>query len=169
MATPNSPAVYVGTYHKYNIGSLFGAWMKLDEFSSRDEFIEAALKLHKDEEDPELMFQDWEHVDDSFISESYIEPEFWDWLALDEDDRLMLAAYRSCVDSTATLNDAEEDLVGRYASFRDYSDELADELMYGAHEIAQTYFDYEAFARDLAMDYTVCDCEESGDVFIFRM
>jgi antirestriction protein len=165
MATSNSPAVYVGTYHKYNIGSLFGAWMKLDEFNSRDEFIEAALKLHKDEEDPELMFQDWEHVDDSFISESYIEPEFWDWLALDDDEQELLTAYREEIDSTGTLRDAENAYITRAESFRDYADELADELLHGVPDSIARYFDYEAFARDLEFDYTVA--ETDGGVIIF--
>ena len=166
MATPNSPAVYVGTFHKYNSGSLFGAWMKLDEFSSRDEFIEAALKLHKDEEDPELMFQDWENVSDFFISESYVEPDLWDWLELDEGDRQLLIAYRNDVEADGTIDDARDHLIGRYESFREYADEVADEMLHGVAEFAQRYFDYAAFARDLEYDYTVADCED-GDVFIF--
>lgn len=53
-------AIYVGTYAKYNAGSLFGKWFNLSDFADKDEFMEACKELHKDEEDPEFMFQDRE-------------------------------------------------------------------------------------------------------------
>lgn len=55
-----NPAVYVGTYHKYNCGSLFGAWLDLLTFETYQEFIQTCKTLHGDEEDPELMFQDFD-------------------------------------------------------------------------------------------------------------
>ena len=51
------PAVYVGTYRKYNEGSLYGAWLDITKFEDYDEFISVCKFLHRDEEDPELMFQ----------------------------------------------------------------------------------------------------------------
>ena len=54
--------VYVGTYGKYNNGSLSGAWLDLSDYSDKEEFYEACRELHKDEEDAEYMFQDWENV-----------------------------------------------------------------------------------------------------------
>ena len=33
--------VYVGTYAKYNNGSLFGAWLDLSDYSDKEEFYEA--------------------------------------------------------------------------------------------------------------------------------
>lgn len=48
--------LYVGTYHKYNCGSLQGKWLNLNDYSDKKEFIRACYDLHKDEEDPELMF-----------------------------------------------------------------------------------------------------------------
>ena len=49
--------VYVGTYGKYNNGSLFGAWLDLSDYSDKEEFYEACRELHKDEEDAEYMFK----------------------------------------------------------------------------------------------------------------
>ena len=165
MNTAQHPAIYVGTYHKYNCASLFGAWMKLDDFSSYDEFIEAARKLHKDEDDPELMFQDWEHIDDSFIGESWIDPEFWDFLALDDDEQELLTAYREHIDSTGTLRDAENAYITRAESFRDFADELADDLLHGVPEHVAQYFDYEAHARDLEFAYTVAETNDGVIIF----
>ena len=55
----DQPAIYCGTYKKYNEGSLFGAWLDLRTFDSYEEFIDVCKQLHADEEDPELMFQDY--------------------------------------------------------------------------------------------------------------
>ena len=60
--TLSAASVYVGTYAKYNNGSLFGAWLNLSDYSDKEEFYEACRELHKDEEDAEYMFQDWENV-----------------------------------------------------------------------------------------------------------
>lgn len=64
--------IYIGTYRKYNEGSLFGKWLTLSDYSDKDEFYEACKELHKDEEDPEFMFQDWEGLPKDLISESWI-------------------------------------------------------------------------------------------------
>ena len=62
VTTLSAASVYVGTYAKYNNGSLSGAWLDLSEYSDKEEFYEACRELHGDEEDAEFMFQDWENV-----------------------------------------------------------------------------------------------------------
>ena len=64
--------VYVGTYAKYNNGSIKGVWIELNNFSSIDEFYEFCSELHSDETDPEFMFQEWENIPSELISESGI-------------------------------------------------------------------------------------------------
>ena len=54
------PSVYVGTYSKYNDGSLCDLWIDLSTFNDYDEFIDFCKAIHADEEDPELMAQDYE-------------------------------------------------------------------------------------------------------------
>ena len=54
------PSVYVGTYGKYNDGSLCGLWIDLSSFDDYDEFINFCKAIHADEDDPELMAQDYE-------------------------------------------------------------------------------------------------------------
>lgn len=53
----DQPAIYCGTYKKYNEGSLFGAWLDLRTFDSYEEFIDVCKQLHADEEDPGLCFR----------------------------------------------------------------------------------------------------------------
>lgn len=57
-----TPAVYVGTYHKYNNGSIFGKWFDLTDFDDEESFQVVCRELHKDESDPEFMLQDWEGI-----------------------------------------------------------------------------------------------------------
>ena len=74
--------LYVGTYAKYASGSIAGAWLDLDKFANADEFEAACRRLHKDERDPELMFQDVEtdpgcDWQEGLYSESSIPSDYW--------------------------------------------------------------------------------------------
>ena len=92
VTTLSAASVYVGTYAKYNNGSLSGAWLDLSEYSDKEEFYEACRELHGDEEDAEFMFQDWENVPEGLIGESWISENFF--------------ALRDAVES---LNDTEQE------------------------------------------------------------
>lgn len=73
------PKVYVGTYKKYNEGSLKGGWVTLTDYKDYASFMAACFKLHKDERDPELMIQDAEDMPDGLsVMESISEQEFND-------------------------------------------------------------------------------------------
>ena len=66
-----NPALYVGTYGKYNMGLLNGGWVDITTFGSGKEFIDYCITvLHKDEPDPELMFQDFQNFPKFLFSES---------------------------------------------------------------------------------------------------
>lgn len=73
-------AVYCGTYHKYNCGSIAGKWMRLADYKNKGEFLGACARVHKNERDPEFMFQDYENLPSSFYGESYLPQEIWDVL-----------------------------------------------------------------------------------------
>lgn len=78
----NVPAdweIYVSTYAKYNGGSLEGKWLHLCDYASKDEFLKACRELHKDEADPELMFQDASGVPSWMWGESSISDEIWSY------------------------------------------------------------------------------------------
>lgn len=69
--------VYVGTYKEYNNGSLFGEWMNLADYQSKEEFLDACKDLHSDEDEPEFMYQDYSNIPDGMINESYIDPRIF--------------------------------------------------------------------------------------------
>lgn len=70
------PAVYCGTYKKYNEGSIAGAWVRITDYANGEEVLKACAKLHKDEADPEFMFQDFENFPQWFYSETMGAKEF---------------------------------------------------------------------------------------------
>lgn len=75
----NTPKAYIGTYAKYNNGSLYGAWMDLTKYANYDDFLSACHKLHKDESDPEFMCQDTECMPDGLsFPESFSRKDFED-------------------------------------------------------------------------------------------
>ena len=161
-------SIYVGTYAKYNDGSLFGKWMDLSDYSDKNDFYEACAELHKDEEDPELMFQDWENIPDRFIGESWISEKVWDiinadiqnWDAFEVFMDFYSGNYEEISDLVSKFDDRYQ---GEWDSEEDFAEQLFDECY--AHDIPENlryYIDYEKFARDLFMgDYYY----ENGFVF----
>ncbi|EAB5989381.1 DUF1472 domain-containing protein [Salmonella enterica] len=160
-----APAVYVGTWHKYNCGSIAGRWFDLTTFDDERDFFAACRALHQDEADPELMFQDYEGFPGNMASECHIN---WAWVegfrqARDEGCE---EAYRLWVEDTGetdfdTFRDA---WWGEADSEEAFAVEFASDtgLLADVPETVALYFDYEAYARDLFLDsFTFID----GHVF----
>jgi len=148
--------IYVGTYAKYNNGSIKGKWFDLSDYADKEDFIEAAQRFHKDERDPELMFQDWENIPNAFVNESYIAPEFWDYMdqLQDVDSEAFETffeyhGYRSD-DLSDAIKDFEDSFEGEYASELDFVYDYIDAIG-GENEVhnKEAFFDSEKYARDL--------------------
>ncbi|WP_426279158.1 antirestriction protein ArdA [Chryseobacterium sp. S-02] len=56
----DTASIYVGTYAKYNNGSLFRKWLNLSDYSDHDSLLTAMYELHKDEQDPEFLLSNYE-------------------------------------------------------------------------------------------------------------
>ena len=172
MENLSEARVYVGTYAKYNEGSLYGKWLDLSDYSDKDEFYEACRELHSDEDDAEFMFQDYENIPSGLIGESWISDNIFAVIEAvsDLNESEQEAFYIWLNDSsrdfdTDDINDLIEsfrdDYQGAYDSEEDYAYEVVEEC-YDLPEFAKTYFDYEKFARDLFIgDYWFDD----GHVF----
>ena len=153
----NNPALYCGAYAKYNNGSIEGMWIDLTTFDEYDEFIEFCCNLHADEDDPELMFQDYENFPRELYSESCFDEDDFDTIIKYASfaDRDAVDAFLSCF-SVDELDKFEDAYQGEFDSEEDFAYHIIDEC----YDIEQTmgnlsfYFDYEKFARDLFMcDY----------------
>ncbi len=173
MENLSEARIYVGTYAKYNEGSIFGKWMDLSDYSDSEEFYDACRELHSDEEDPELMFQDWENIPDSLIGESWLAENIFEIIeAIDNLSETQQEAFGVWLNFTSSdiasediddlISSFEDDYQGEYSSEEDYAYEVIEEC-YDLPEFAKTYFDYEKFASDLFVgDYWY------EDGFVFR-
>lgn len=150
----DSPALYCGTYGKYNDGSLFGLWIDLSSFDDYDEFINFCKAIHADEDDPELMYQDYENMPGSLYHESMGEKGFEKIMEYCElCDDYSVEAVDDFLEwfMPEYLYRMPDIYVGVYDSEEDFARELVNEC----YNIDKTmdnlanYFNYEAFARDL--------------------
>ena len=158
------PRVYVGTYNKYNCGSIAGAWLNMDDFTDQDDFDNACHELHKDEEDPEIMFQDWEGFPEGMCDESYIDPKFWDWQYLRDHEKEMIEAYYEAGGDTDTeFSHIEDCFCGEWDSFSDYVYETFTECSEIPDHLSN-YIDWEKVERDMDYDYFYTD---GGKCFVF--
>lgn len=163
------PRLYVGTYAKYNSGSIAGKWLNLDDYADKDAFLTACAELHKDEADPEFMFQDFEGFPRSMYSESSVDARLWDWIALDDDDRKLLAIYQDNIDANGDVDTARDAFRGKYNSERDFAMEYLDETgqMSELPEWAQNYFDYDSWLNDAKCGGDLSFVREGGEVWVF--
>ncbi len=114
--------VYVGTYAKYNNGSIAGKWINLEQFDNYSEFVAECRKVHKDERDPEFMIQDCENFPDGFSCLEWLsEKDFNDVIqALKEEEepicRIIDYSEKAIavVGDTITIKDELKKLGGRF-------------------------------------------------------
>ena len=162
MENISEARIYVGTYAKYNEGSIEGKWLDLSDYSDKEEFYEACRELHKDEHDPELMFQDWEYIPSGLIGESWLSDNIFEIIeAIDDMDDDKKVAFEVWLNhesydlSSKDINDLissfEYDFQGAYKDEEDYDDEDVEEC-YVLPEYAKSYFYYVKFDRDLFMN-----------------
>jgi len=165
--TTNTPRVYVGTYAKYNDGSIAGEWIDLEGHDA-DSFRDACLELHKDEADPELMFQDFEGFPREYYGESGLDPKLWDWLDLTEDEQELLAVYLEHVNQDGTLEEAQDAYAGKFNSEEDWASDFLEETgaLESVPENLRYYIDFAAYARDAGID-SVHFVQHEGDVWVF--
>ena len=142
--------IYVGTYAKYNEGSIFGKWMDLSDYSGREEFYDACRELHSDEEDPELMFQDWENIPSAFIGESWLSDNIFEFM-----------------EAISNLSETEQDAFAVWLNYtsNDLSSEDIDDLISSFEFFYRLTVDYDfldlygirisegrSFSRDMVSD-----------------
>jgi len=165
------PSIYVGTYRKYNEGSLFGEWLKLEDYPDRDAFYAACRELHKDEHDPELMFQDWQDMPRGWVGESgHADERLWsEWTDLDDDERDMLELFLENVDQHGTLEQARESFAGTFDTQAEWAENWLEDagVLSQVPEALRNYIDFDSYARDASFDGTTF-VRHNGQVWVFN-
>lgn len=155
----DSPALYCGTYGKYNSGKLCGMWVNVSTFDSYEDFENFCLAIHADESDPELMYQDYENMPRSLYHESMGEEGFEKIMEYCElCDEYNVSAVEDFLEfySPEDLDNMQDAYVGVYDSEEDFAREIVNERCDIDKMIGDLsyYFNYEALARDLFLgDY----------------
>ncbi|WP_018108724.1 antirestriction protein ArdA [Bacteroides propionicifaciens] len=150
--------IYVSTYGKYNEGSLKGKWIDLSSCYDHDEFMEVCHELHQDEEEPELMFQDWENIPEELIDEGHLDSNFFELRdELEKLDGMNVSAFWIWLENTGKdlttsvyflMKQFHSAFVGRYVSKEDFAREMVG-MEHELSEFAERYFDYDKYADEL--------------------
>ena len=116
------------------------------------------------------MFQDWEDIPSSFISECSLDERTWDWLSLDEDERKTVSAYLDEVDQSCDVDSALEAFDGEHDSEEDWARDFWEQTGMTSQlpEFAQNYIDYQGFARDASIGGDITFVNQGRRVKAFR-
>ena len=153
-----NPSIYCGTYGKYSgeVG-IRGLWIDLTTFY--DYFVNFCNAIHADEEDPELMFQDYEAFPKKWYDESSFDEDSFEAVReyCDLCDKYSPDAVDAFIDwGCEELEHFEDCYVGEYDSEEDFAREIVNDCYDLEKQMGHlaNYFDYDAYARDLFMyDY----------------
>ena len=126
--------------------------------------------LHRDEDDPELMFQDWEEIPEGMVAESHVDEALWQWLELSDSDQELLKVYRSDVDQSGDIEQARNAYLGQYDSEEDWAAEGWKEtgMLESIPADLRSYIDYEAYARDCRLNGDVTYVRKDGETWVFK-
>ena len=154
-------SIYCGTYGKYSgEKGICGLWIDLSSFNSYDDFIEFCQAIHADEEDPELMAQDYEGFPRQWYNEGFMSEDDFDHILEYSDmcDKHGQEAVDDYMEFHDELDNFEEAYCGEWDSEEDFARHIVEEcydLERSMGDLAR-YFDYEAFGRELFMyDYSM--------------
>lgn len=170
MSTLDNAQVYVACLASYNAGKLHGRWIEVS--SDPDEMAESVAEMLADSPEAgaeEYAIHDTEDCEGLDIGEFSSLAEIaarFEFIEDCHDPDLAVA----CLELSSDLDDARNYLdrcIGSADSFREWADEQADQMIEesGASEILTRYFDYDAWARDLEIEYTTGTV--NGTVFVF--
>lgn len=175
--TDTTPRVWPACQACYNNGRLVGQWV--DCTDAEDVTL---TQLHKGTSGPqagceEIWCLDHENLPVSGemgLTEAAGWGECFEEAGVDQWPAVCAWVSTGCYTTEGTgdipsLSDFEDAYQGQWDSFREYAEQLAEDigLTDGWPEEATRYFDWDAWTRDLRFDYTVADATDGG-VFIFR-
>lgn len=155
-ADDENPAVFVGTYGKYNDeAGAWGAWIDLTKCDDYDEFLEVCRLLHEDEDDPELAQWDYMYFPRELYTENIMDRKTFDIIK-----QLSEANNKEAMEAFITLYGIEsidsfdDKYMGKWDSEEDFAEHIVNEC-YDLDRMMghlSYYFDYKSFARDLFLD-----------------
>jgi antirestriction protein len=164
--------IYAACLASYNAGRLHGAWIDVD--ADKDVMaakVDAMLKASPMPNAEEFAIHDYDEF-----------PNMGEYPSLDaiaataelvelaEENGIDASDFAHIADNwhgnANDIRSAFDCFIGVRDSFEEYAEEMADEcLLYDAPESLAMYFDYQAYARDIAHGYTVVDLDRGVAIF----
>ncbi|XBH22245.1 antirestriction protein ArdA [Jonesiaceae bacterium BS-20] len=176
--TDTAPRAWIGCLHCYNDGRLVGEW-----FDAEDADTITLADVHGGpgrvrEGCEELWVMDHENIPvDGEMSPHAAAAWARVILVVPEHQRGALCAWVTSgsyvsegTGDLPSVSDFEERFCGTWGSFRDFAENLADEIDLipsNAPEELERYFNWDSWTRDLEHDYTVVRAD-SLSVYVFR-
>ncbi|WP_336963208.1 antirestriction protein ArdA [Chryseobacterium contaminans] len=158
----DTASIYVGTYAKYNKGSLYGKWLNLGDYSDYEDLLKAMRELHGDEDDPEFMLQDHENCELfeklGLIGETFLSPEIYEIAKQINDSGFDIEVFESYIDCVGKMD--FQSVYGGVMNY--YIGEYSDDETFAQYILEESipeslsnyiYIDWEATARNLMFDY----------------
>lgn len=182
----HAPRVWAGCLHCYNSGRLVGAWYDAADIADASHVFDVE-RIHRDggylstPECEELWCFDIDNMPTSGEMD-LLEATRWGEVYIELDAEYLWPAlcawvttgiYTEDSHGTPCASDFMEAYSGHWDTWEDFAYDLIDQTtdMSGWDELAQRYFDYAGFVRDLKHDFSVEGSERfSGEfgVYIFR-
>ena len=175
MMKDDTPKIYVADLKAYNEGRLIGEFIDLSEYDSGEEVMEKITELmeeysdkYHNGEETEYAIHDYENFSSSLYSESMGEEDFdiiIDTYKMSDEYDIPAEVLQDVMNDFNSANENLSDFISdRYYGRFDNESALAYdyvEQMGGISELGdntiETYFDYDSFGRDLAMDFSEYD------------
>ena len=158
----NKPSIWAGSLSAYVSGALLGDWLAPEDYQTYDDFDKAIKKVTKNADEVAIM--DYDNCPD-FGEYPCIE-SLYDFIVASKESYIPFEALKKYAenqhisepeDYINIIAEAEDSYCGIWDSFQEYSDDFVDStgMLSGVDKSVSMYFDCNAFARDLELDYSV--------------
>ncbi|MGH1421590.1 MAG: antirestriction protein ArdA [Hyphomonas sp.] len=159
-AQPGRPRIYVACFAAYNNGFLHGCWI---EATTPDEIMDQVRTMLAASPEPdaeEWAIHDYEGFEGAILSE-YASFETVCELAgfIEEHGELGAKLYREFGEELEQVRAAFDEYAGEYRSAADFAEQLHEETGTQIPESLRYYIDWEALARDMALN---------GEIMVFQ-
>lgn len=162
------PRIHYWELSNYNGGNLIGKWFDLEDVTEAEHSQERAEWLEELTNSTGELCEEWivgdvEDVPSEYVSEWSISSEFFELEEAVQTSGLDRAVFLAGISLGIPISSIEDAYYGEYRSDTELAEAYIDStgMLSDVPDSIANYFDYEAFGRDLAMDFS----ESNGHYF----
>jgi len=156
------PSIWAGSLSAYNNGTLLGEWLAPEDYQTYSDFDKAIKKVTKNADEVAIM--DYNNCPD--FGEYPCIKSLYDFIVASKESNVPFEALIKYAenqhisepeDYINIITQAEDSYCGIWDNFQEYADDFVDStgMLSGVDISVSAYFDYNDFARDLELDYSV--------------